>query len=71
METKIKATWRENSQLSELEKGKTTKVIKKYSKLSITGALKTAKQRLITLPAQLRRYIKRLGGPENKQDVNH
>ena len=33
---RIKATQREFSQLSELEKGKSTKVLKRYSKLSLT-----------------------------------
>ena len=43
MEATIKATQRQVSPLSELGKGKTTKVLKKYSKLSITEALKTVK----------------------------
>ena len=43
LEAKTEATWREVSQLSELKEGKTPKVLKKYSKLSLTEALETAK----------------------------
>ena len=39
----IKPTQREVSQLSELEKGKTTKIPKTYKKLSITEPVETAK----------------------------
>ena len=45
-EAKIKATWREVSQILELEKAKTTKVPGKQSKPSITKVLETAKQGL-------------------------
>eukprot|EP00064_Thunnus_orientalis_P011705 superscaffoldBa00001715_g11736 len=50
LEAKIKATQREVSQLSELQKGVGTKGIpRKYNKLSIPEALETAKQRLCIL----------------------
>ena len=57
---KIKAARRDVSQLSELEKGKTTKVPKKYRKLSVTEALETAKQRLTALAARLKSYTREL-----------
>ena len=60
LEAKIKATLREVSKLSELEKGKTPKVLKKNSKLSITVALETAKHRLTALAACLRTYTRDL-----------
>ena len=58
MEVKIKGTQREVSQLSELQKGETTKVLKKYSKLSISEALETAKKRLTALDGCLKRYTR-------------
>lgn len=39
MGAEIKAKWREVGQLLELEKGKTTKVLKRYGKLSVTKKL--------------------------------
>ena len=58
LEAKIKAAWREVSHLSELERGKTTKVLKNYSKFFITKALETAKWRLTGLAARLMRYTR-------------
>ena len=55
MEGKNKATQRKVSQLSELKKGKTTKVLK-YSQLSITEALEAAEQWLTALASCLTRY---------------
>ena len=43
--------------VAELEKGKTTKVLKQYSNLSVTEALEKAKQRLTVLAACLKMYI--------------
>ena len=57
LEAKIKATQREVSQLSELQKGVGMKGIpRKYNKLSIPEALETAKQRLTALATRLKRY---------------
>ncbi len=53
---KIKATRREVSQLSELQKGVRKGLPKKYNKLSIPEALETAKQRLTALATRLKRY---------------
>lgn len=50
LEAKIKATQREGRQLSEVEKDKTTKVLKKRS---VTSALETAKQRHTTLAEEV------------------
>ena len=44
--------------MSELEKGKDTKVLKNHSKLSITEALETVQQRLTALAACLKRYTR-------------
>ncbi|KAA8577610.1 hypothetical protein FQN60_007909, partial [Etheostoma spectabile] len=56
LEAKIKATRREVSQLSELQKGARKGLSKKYNKLSIPEALETAKQRLTALATRLKRY---------------
>eukprot|EP00064_Thunnus_orientalis_P024686 superscaffoldBa00010993_g24989 len=57
LEAKIKATRREVSQLSELQKGVGMKGIpRKYNKLSIPETLETAKQRLTALATRLKRY---------------
>ena len=44
MEAKIMATWRENSQLSEPEKAKTTKLLNKDRKIAVTEAPVIIKQ---------------------------
>ncbi|XP_076733794.1 uncharacterized protein LOC143414044 [Maylandia zebra] len=62
LEGKIKVARREVSQLTELQKGATKKVHKKYSKLSIPEALETAKQRLTALASRLRRYTREIEG---------
>uniref|UniRef100_A0A3P9C3E3 Potassium channel, subfamily K, member 10a n=1 Tax=Maylandia zebra TaxID=106582 RepID=A0A3P9C3E3_9CICH len=62
LEGKIKVARREVSQLTELQKGATNKVPKKYSKLSIPEALETAKQRLTALASRLRRYTREIEG---------
>ena len=57
MGTKIKATRREVSQPSELQKGAIKRELpKKYNKLSIREALDAAKQHLTALAIHLRRY---------------
>ena len=59
-ETVIKATRREVSQLVELQKGNMVNkgASRKYNSVSITEALKTAKQRLTALATRLKRYTK-------------
>ena len=61
---KIRAPQREVSQLSELEKGKTTKVLRKYSQLSVTEALETAKQWLTVLAGEGVQSINRMSTTE-------
>lgn len=58
-EAKIKATQREFSQLSELQKGVSKKgLLKKNSKMSIADLLENAKQRRSALTSDLKRYTR-------------
>ena len=59
LEAKIKVARREDSQLSELQKGAMKrKLPKKYNKLSMSEALETAKQQLTSQATKLRRYTR-------------
>lgn len=59
LEAKIKATQREFSQLSELQKGVSKKgVPKKNNTMSIADSLENAKQQLSALTSDLKRYTR-------------
>ena len=61
----LQRTEREVSKLLELEKGKTTKVIWKYSKLSITEAQDTSKHSLKVPTASLKSYTRDVEAQRN------
>ena len=62
LQTKIKQTRREISQLSEIERGKTIKdhkrLMKKYGRTPVSESLETQKQKLVALSSRLERYTK-------------